>query len=66
MTTRNDDPPNHAEPPDHPVTEIDIHAKQVDGVWEIHCPQWRCTLHDRNLTKVVALLLSAIETHNES
>lgn len=44
---------------------VTIKARRVDGVWEVYCPEWRCTLHDKNLTRVVSGLCAEIEIHNE-
>jgi len=51
-------------PPDDPQTEVTIQAKLQDGIWSVYCPQWKCQLHHKNLTRVAAMLCAEIESHN--
>lgn len=61
-------------PADQPYPEgiyksITIKARQLPGpvaVWEVFCPEWKCTLHDKNLTRCVAGLCAEIEDHNDN
>lgn len=52
------------EPSDSPVTTVDIKATFDGKVWSVYCPQWRCELHSKDLSKCVAALLKEIEEHN--
>lgn len=46
------------------LTDLTIIAKLgPDLVWHVHCPQWQYHGEDKNLTRIVALLLADIETH---
>ncbi len=66
MSTQN---PQHAScPPDSIVAKVTLNLEMDPEtmIWSIYCPEWgRCELHDRNLTRSVAILLAEIETHNE-
>lgn len=53
-------------PPCEPQRTVTIKARELDnGVWEVWCPEWKCTLHNRNLTLCVADLLAEIQNHND-
>ena len=63
---RNDEPPDHPEPPDKIIREVSLTATLNDmGVWEINCPTWKCQLFSKHLTKEASIILAEIETHNE-
>lgn len=58
--------PSESDYPSGIYTQITIHARLVSkDTWEIRCPEWKCVLHNRNLTNGVALLVAEIESHNE-
>jgi hypothetical protein len=52
--------------PDYAVHEFQIKARRLpDGIWEVWCPEWKCTLHGKNATRVIACLVAEIEKNNE-
>ena len=53
-------------PPDDPMESVTIVAKlDAKGIWSVHCPEWKCELHDKSLTRAVAILCAEIENHND-
>lgn len=59
--------PNETHAPAEPVEKINISATfdPAMKVWTVACPEWKCTLHTKNLTRTVTMLIAEIETHNE-
>lgn len=54
------------EPMPNAVLQVTIKARRNSRrVWEISCPEWKCTLHSRNLTRKIAELVAHIENHND-
>lgn len=58
-------------PPDELLTGFSIHCalnssqEHPDGTWSVHCPQWKFHGHHKNLTRIVAMLVAEIESHND-
>jgi hypothetical protein len=53
-------------PPDDLITEVTLKARMnADGIWTIYCPEWKCEMHGKSLTKPAAVILASIDDHNE-
>lgn len=51
--------------PEGVVNDLTFHARKLDsGVWEVHCREWNCTLHNRTLLSALCGLALEIELHN--
>lgn len=58
--------PYEADYPPEDLAKFDIHCKRdEDGVWSIWCPQWKCELHSKSLTREIVRLVAEIESNNE-
>ncbi len=49
----------------NPMETLTINAKQTATGWQVECPQWKCTIQDKSLTRAVALLCAEVEQHND-